>query len=257
MSRQRRLGRLEKAAQAARQRDQVPIGIGWVTSDGVIEPASGAHVILTLNQSRKDDPPAWAPEWMDSDAPSAPPDRPTQFGQRPRPPSPAAQASALETLRERARLGQYVGELPVSEAELAAEHRRREALRRDAELIRQTSRSVSSAPARQAVNRLAAWEGGVASGLHTSFVFSTGDALAEGLTSSLARPDRNATGLSVVTIYTTAKKLHHCEETRIAEKRLSPDARGSPSCIVPNPDRWTSSGCRSGNGLSKPRTDCI
>ena len=38
-------------------------------------------------------------------------------------------------------------------------------------------------------------------------VFSTGDALAEGLTSGLARPDRNATGLSVVTIYTTAKKL--------------------------------------------------
>jgi hypothetical protein len=161
---------------------------------------------------------------MDSDAPSAPPDRPTQFGQRPRPPSPAAQASALETLRERARLGQYVGELPVSEAELAAEHRRREALRRDAELIRQTSRSVSSAPARQAVNRLAAWEGGVASGLHTSFVFSTGDALAEGLTSSLARPDRNATGLSVVTIYTTANYT--------TAKKLELLKRGSPPTLA-------------------------
>jgi hypothetical protein len=36
---------------------------------------------------------------------------------------------------------------------------KREALRRDAELIRQTSRSVSSVPARHALNRLAAWGG--------------------------------------------------------------------------------------------------
>jgi hypothetical protein len=61
---------------------------------------------------------------------------------------------------ERARLGQYVGELPVSETKLAVEHRRREALRRDAELIRQTPRPVSSARAPQAVNRLAAWAWG-------------------------------------------------------------------------------------------------
>jgi hypothetical protein len=109
MSRQKRLGRLEQAAQAARQRDQVPIGIRWVTSDGVIEPASGAQVILTLNPSRNDDPPARAPEWMDSEAPSAPPDRPTQFGQRPRPPSPAEQAAALEVLRQRATAARTAG----------------------------------------------------------------------------------------------------------------------------------------------------
>jgi hypothetical protein len=56
-------------------------------------------------------------------------------------------------LRERAQRGQYVGDVPPSAEELAAEHQRREALRRDTAFIRQTSRS----PARQALNRLAAW----------------------------------------------------------------------------------------------------
>ena len=158
MSRQKRLGRLEHAAaQAARQLSPVPVSIRLVTSDGVIEPAQEAQVTLTLNLIGKDDPPARAPEWLDSDVPPAPPDAPARRGRRPRPPSPAEQAAALEVLRQRARLGEYVGELPASEAELAAEHQRREALRRDAELIRQTSRQTSSARAPQAVNRLAAW----------------------------------------------------------------------------------------------------
>ena len=43
-------------------------------------------------------------------------------------------------------------------------------------------------------------------------VFSSGDALAQGLTSSLARPDRNATGLSIISVDTTAKRLELLKE---------------------------------------------
>src|SRR5262245_3501595 len=43
-------------------------------------------------------------------------------------------------------------------------------------------------------------------------VFGAGDALAQGLTSSLARPDRNATGLSVMSVDLTPKRLELLKE---------------------------------------------
>jgi hypothetical protein len=45
-------------------------------------------------------------------------------GQRPRRPTDAEWAAALETLRARAQRGQYVGVLPASEAEIRAEQER-------------------------------------------------------------------------------------------------------------------------------------
>jgi putative ABC transport system substrate-binding protein len=43
-------------------------------------------------------------------------------------------------------------------------------------------------------------------------VFTSGDPLAQGLTSSLARPDRNATGLTAVSVDITAKRLELLKE---------------------------------------------
>ena len=43
-------------------------------------------------------------------------------------------------------------------------------------------------------------------------VFYSGDALAQGLTSSLVRPDRNATGVSVISADTTPKRLELLKE---------------------------------------------
>ena len=180
MSRQKRLGRLEAvAAKAARQRRQVPVRVVWQTPDGEQVDIGGrpsdAAMTLILTGSRA---PAATPDWLESDLEQADavldaalaagvevdPDtvavRSRPRGQRPRQPTEGEREVALAQLRERARRGQYVGVVPASADELAAEHQRREALRRDAELIRQTSRSVSSAPARQAVNRLAAWAWG-------------------------------------------------------------------------------------------------
>jgi hypothetical protein len=70
-------------------------------------------------------------------------------GQRPRPPSPEQREEALATLRQRAAQGLYVGVLPASEAELRAEQERREALRKDAALIRHMGRPAALAPAQR------------------------------------------------------------------------------------------------------------
>ena len=180
MSRQRRLGKLEDvAAKAARQRGQAPVRIVWQTPDGehvdVGGPSSDAAMTILLTRSPDTVAP---PDWLASDLDQADavvdarpaagvevdPDtvagRSRPRAQRPRQPTEGEREAALAQLRERARRGQYVGVRAASAQELAAEHQRREALRQDAALIRQTSRSVSSAPARQAVNRLAAWAWG-------------------------------------------------------------------------------------------------
>jgi hypothetical protein len=78
-------------------------------------------------------------------------------GQRPRQPIEAERAAAIEVLRKRAQVGQYLGPLPMSEAETAAESSRRETLRKDAALIKSTARPASFPFVRNAGNLLAAW----------------------------------------------------------------------------------------------------
>src|SRR5262245_17284509 len=55
----------------------------------------------------------------------------------------------------------------------------------------------------------------------TPIVFSVADALAQGLTSSLARPDRNATGLSVASVDTAAKRVELLKEALPRMSRLA------------------------------------
>jgi hypothetical protein len=131
MSRRKRLGKLEQAAaKQARARDFAAVSIRWVTPDGVpeIPPSSGKSPAMTISLTRRADSPGSAPEWLDAAAPEASQrsEQPAPRGQRPRLPTEAERAAAIEVLRERARLGQYAGELPPSEAEIAAEWRRRE-----------------------------------------------------------------------------------------------------------------------------------
>jgi hypothetical protein len=111
---------------------------------------------MTLNLTRSDAA-VPAPEWLGSDATPVVTERPAHQGQRPRQPTEAERAAAVEVLRKRARLGQYLGPLPVSEAETAAESSRRETLRKDAALIKSTARPASFPFVRNAGNLLAAW----------------------------------------------------------------------------------------------------
>jgi hypothetical protein len=177
MSRQKRLGKLEAvAAKAARQRSQVLVRVVWETPDGEHVDIGGlpSDAAMTIRLTSSPDTVAPA-DWLASDLDQAnavvdaalaagvevDPDtvaaRRRRRGQRPRQPTESEREAALAQLRERARRGQYIGVVPASADELAAEHQRRETLRRDAAFIRQTWRSISSAPAQQAVNRLAAW----------------------------------------------------------------------------------------------------
>jgi len=55
----------------------------------------------------------------------------------------------------------------------------------------------------------------------TPVVFSVADALAQGLTSSLTRPDRNATGLSVESVETAAKRVALLKEALPRMSRLA------------------------------------
>jgi hypothetical protein len=87
-----------------------------------------------------------APGWLDSNAAPASINWPAPGGQRPRCPSPTEQEAALEVLRERARCGMFAGELPPSAEEIRADQARREALQRDAALIRRMRRPVAAAP---------------------------------------------------------------------------------------------------------------
>jgi hypothetical protein len=176
MSRQKRLGKLEAvAAKAARQRSQVPVLVVWQTADGehvdVGGPPSDAAMTIRLTSSPDTvAPPGWLASDLDHadavlDAPLAvgldvDPDlvaaRRRPRGQRPRQPTEGEREAALVQLRERAYRGQYVGVVPASAEGLAAEHQRREAERREAELIHRTARP-SAVPVRRASNSLAAW----------------------------------------------------------------------------------------------------
>ena len=99
MSRQKRLGRLEQ------QRDQ--------TKPRAVRIILQPHSSLPVPESRGDDA---------EPGPQAPA---VTHGQRPRRPTDAERVAALEILRARARLGEYVGVLPASEAEIRAEQERR------------------------------------------------------------------------------------------------------------------------------------
>ena len=128
MSREKRLGRLEAvAAKVARQRSQVPVRVVWQAPDGehVDIGGSPSDAAMTIRLTSNPDTVAA---------------RRRPRGQRPRQPTEGEREAALAQLRERARRGQYIGVVPASADELAAEHHRREVLRRDTALIRHTSR---------------------------------------------------------------------------------------------------------------------
>jgi hypothetical protein len=172
MSRQKRLRKLEAvAAEAARQRRPVSVRIQFAPSAGAVDspPDDEASVIINLTRA---DP---SPDWLASDLDQADPvvdaalaagvevdtdtvaARRRPRGQRPRQPTEAERAAAIEVLRKRAQVGQYLGPLPMSEAETAAESSRRETLRKDAALIKSTARPASFPVVRNAGNPLAAW----------------------------------------------------------------------------------------------------
>ena len=149
MSRAKRLGKLEQAAaERVRAHDLAAVRIQWVTPDGVAEipPSSSRPPAMTISLTRSDDAPVPAPEWLDHDTPTVPTERPALRGQRPRQPTEDERAAAIETLRERARRGTFAGELPPSAEEIRADQARREALQRDAALIRRMGRPVAAAP---------------------------------------------------------------------------------------------------------------
>ena len=66
-----------------------------------------------------------APAWMGDETEPVPSAQPAPRDERPRRPTVEEQAAAIEVLRERARRGEYVGDLPASAAEIAAEETRR------------------------------------------------------------------------------------------------------------------------------------
>jgi len=160
MSRAKRLGRLEQVAAEKVRAGDLPISIQWVTPDGVAESpqSSDRPAAVTIWLTLRGDDPAPAPNQADDivvDAAVAASDQPTSRGQRLRPPTREEQEAARAVLRDRARRGLYLGYVPPSEAQLAAESARRQAEQQDAVLMRATARPAPERP--EAVNRLSQW----------------------------------------------------------------------------------------------------
>jgi hypothetical protein len=151
------------AKRAAAGRAAMPaISIVWVDPAGVthpmneptsakspsrgLEPTSAdAAVRFHLAAPGSSVPPGWLADEI-SHPVVVTRDQPVQRGQRMRRPSPEQQDAALEILRERAREGAYVGDLPASEQEIRAESQRRLAEQSDAAVIRQLGRERPAAP---------------------------------------------------------------------------------------------------------------
>jgi hypothetical protein len=140
MSRQKRLRKLEAvAAEAARQRRPVAVRIQFAPTAGVIESPPDDEVRVVINLTRADPSPDWfGSDLAQADAvvdaavaagvdvdPGTVTARRRPRGQRQRQPTEGEREAALAQLRERAQRGEYVGIVPASAEELAAEPLRR------------------------------------------------------------------------------------------------------------------------------------
>jgi hypothetical protein len=163
--------RLSKIATKRQQRAQkakpAVIEIVWdmsaVAQSAAIESGKPTSVRIGLSHHKPDHA---APLAGALEAPESPPaemrvvlddeiqtDQPAPRGRR-RPPTPEEAEEALETLRERAKRGLYLGPLPPSEEEERAEQTRRVAERQHAQMLRATARP---GPRPEAKNRTGVW----------------------------------------------------------------------------------------------------
>src|SRR5262245_41924322 len=148
MSRSRRLAKLEdKRREAATRSAPMPV---FVSSD--MSALAPAGTLVHIHLSGAEVVPRPLPDEPKA-AEAAETQRPQ--GQRPWPPTGADVEAARNVLRERARRGLYLGYIPPSEAELAADSARRRAEQQDAAMMRATARPAPDRP--EAVNRLSKW----------------------------------------------------------------------------------------------------
>jgi hypothetical protein len=119
MNRRQRLSKLEERYAKVEKVRTVAISVRWSEPGDAAEipPSPGKPSAVRITLQRHDATRPTVGKWPGDEVESEREPAPVERGQRPRRPTNAEQAAALEVLRARARRGEYLGILPASEAD--------------------------------------------------------------------------------------------------------------------------------------------